>query len=155
MRQRIQRFTPLAQQLWVGKVGSGKTIAIVTVNPVIQRVKQHIVHDNRRIHRLLFLQGEHHSQAQACRTAAVGHTFTQIEYPQIIDRIVFLEKTVQIPPHTSMLPALLRQDQHHRTVVTTQQLTVKQIGSHRILHRNLRSRDFQRGKTCHLTTQLL
>ena len=38
----------------VGQIGSSKMIAVVTIHPVIERIKQGIVHHHRRIHRPAF-----------------------------------------------------------------------------------------------------
>lgn len=80
----------------------GEAVAIVAIHPVIEGGKQRIVHQDVRIDRLILLGRQHHPQAQARRTAAVGHTLAQIKHLQRGDGVICGQQLIKIVPHARM-----------------------------------------------------
>lgn len=108
-----------------------------------------------RIDRLILLGRQHHPQAQARRTAAVGHALAQIEHPQVGDRVIPGQQLIEVFPDAGMLLRFLRQDKRHAAIRPAQQLAVEQIGGNRLCHRDPAGGNHQRRKTRHPLRQLL
>lgn len=85
-RQRIQRLAPFAQQQRIGQIILRQAIAIMAVDPFVQRREQPLVHHYAWVNRPQLLLVKRHPQPQAGWAAAVAHAFTQVEHANFIDR---------------------------------------------------------------------
>src|ERR1700676_4533226 len=132
--QCVERSTRFIEQFQIGKIARCDAVTIVRVDPGIELREERVVHPDARIHcnTLCFLQ--HHTQSQACRTAAVLHAFAQIEDEHVVDGSRTCVQGIEIFRNTRVLTAFLRHHEHLPAIGPCEQRAVKQIGDPRLSH---------------------